>query len=144
LNVWWTPDDLKNFNAKTAALADQYSAYKVEGLNVNGKLTLGENIADLGGVSIGYDALQNRLKREPVGEIDGLTQDQRFFLSWSQAWSRTMRPEAAKLQVNTDPHSPSRFRANGPLTNVEAFRQAFACKAGDPMSNGADKRIVIW
>jgi putative endopeptidase len=144
LRDWWTDTDRKNFSARTAKLVEQYNGYEVEGLNVNGQLTLGENIADLGGVTVALDALKTRLAREPLDQIDGLSQEQRFFLSWSQVWRRSMRAEAAKLQVRTDPHSPARFRSNGPLSNVPAFAAAFECKAGDPMVNGGAKRVVIW
>lgn len=144
LRDWWTAKDRKRFGERTAKLVAQYNAYQVEGLNVNGQLTLGENIADLGGLTVAFDALKSRLSREPVAVIDDLSQEQRFFLSWSQVWRRSMRPEAAKLQVRTDTHSPSRFRVNGPLKNIEGFAQAFSCKEGDPMVQSAKARVTIW
>lgn len=144
LRDWWTPTDRKRFNERTAKLVEQYNGYKLEGLNVNGQLTLGENIADLGGVTVAYDALLTRLQRTPVDAIDDLTQSQRFFLSWAQGWRRAMRPEAVKLRLRTDPHSPAEFRTNGPLANIPAFAEAFACKPGDPMVRSSKERVAIW
>jgi putative endopeptidase len=141
---WWTPEDRKKFEARTAKLDAQASGTKVGGLNINGKLSMGENIADLGGLTVAYDALQIALKRKPQGELDGFTQNQRFYLNWAQIWRRNMVPESLKLMINTGPHSPSPFRTNGPLTNMDTFAQAFACKANDPMVASQDKKVVIW
>jgi len=144
-NDWWTAEDRSQFEARTAKLVEQYDGYvAVDTLHVNGKLTLGENIADLGGVIISYAALQKALEGKPKEKIDGFTPEQRFFLSWAQAWRANMRPEALKVQVNTDPHSPSRFRANGPLSDLIEFREAFGCQDGDPMVRNGDQRVVIW
>ncbi len=141
---WWTKQDRKLFDERTAKLAKQYDAYVVEGLNVNGQLTLGENIADLGGVTVAFDALQRRLERDPAQDIDGLTANQRFFLAWSQIWRRHLSKAAAQLQSRTDPHSPPRHRVNGPLLNVPEFAKAFSCKAGDAMVADKKTRVVIW
>ncbi len=141
---WWTKQDRAKFEARTAKLDVQASGAKVGGLAINGKLTMGENIADLGGSTIAYDALQIALKRGPAPLIDGYTPEQRFFLSWAQIWRRNMMPESLKLMINTDPHSPGVFRTNGPLINTPNFAKAFNCKAGDPMVADDAKRVVIW
>jgi putative endopeptidase len=115
--------------------------------HVNGKLTLGENIADLGGLNVAYDALQAALAGNPQeaqSKIDGFTQEQRFFLSWGRIWRGNIRDKAQLVQLNTDPHSPSKFRAVGAPSNMPAFAQAFQCKAGDAMVRDTEKRISIW
>jgi len=141
---WWTPEDAKKFEALTGALAKQYDGYTLLGDKVNGKLTLGENIADLGGINIAYDALQRASKDVADPKIDNLTRDQRFFLGFAAVWRDQIRPEALKVQLASDPHSPGRIRANGTPTNVPAYAAAFGCKAGDPMVNADAKRVVIW
>lgn len=141
---WWTEEDRKRFEERTGRLVNQYNAYRTVGLNLNGKLSLGENIADLGGITVAYDALKARLAREPVGEIDGLTQEQRFFAAWSQVWRVNMRQERLRLQVQNGPHAPGQFRGKGPLVNVPAFAEAWGCKAGDPMVAGDEERVAIW
>jgi putative endopeptidase len=141
---WWTPEDAKKFAALTGALVKQYSGYTLMDNKVNGKLTLGENIADLGGINIAYDALQRASKDVADPKVDGLTRDQRFFLGFASVWRDQIRPEALKVQLASDPHSPGRVRANGVPTNVPAFAAAFGCKAGDAMVNAEEKRVVIW
>jgi putative endopeptidase len=141
---WWTPEDAKKFAALTGALVQQYNGYTLMDSKVNGKLTLGENIADLGGLNIAYDALQRATKDMADPKIDGLTRDQRFFLGFGSVWRDQIRPEALKVQLASDPHSPGRVRANGTPTNVPAFAAAFGCKAGDAMVNADAKRVVIW
>ncbi|MBK6674372.1 MAG: peptidase [Gammaproteobacteria bacterium] len=141
---WWTPEDAKKFEALTGALAKQYDGYTLLGDKVNGKLTLGENIADLGGINIAYDALQRASKDVADPKIDNLTRDQRFFLGFAAVWRDQIRPEALKVQLASDPHSPGRIRANGTPTNVPAYAAAFGCKAGDAMVNPEAKRVVIW
>ena len=141
---WWTAQDRTKFEARTAKLEAQAGRTKVVGLPINGKLTMGENIADLGGTTVAYDALQLALKRSPDPLIDGYTPEQRFFLSWAQIWRRNVVPESLKLMINTDPHSPSVFRTNGPLVNTPNFAKAFNCKAGDPMVADDASRVVIW
>lgn len=143
---WWTPEDKANFEKATKALAAQYDKYEpVKGTFVNGTFTNGENIADLGGVNIAYDALQMYLKdKGNPGVISGFTQDQRFFLSWATVW-RTLSSEKYMInQVKTDPHSPGYFRSFGPLTNVDAFYKAFDVKQGDKLYKAPQDRIKIW
>ncbi len=145
MQSWWTDEDRERFESRTQHLVDQYSKYvAVDDLHVNGELTLGENIGDLAGLTMAYYALEKALETENPGEIDGFTPQQRFFLSWAQAWRRNYRPESLKLQVNTDPHSPGRFRTIGPLSNMPEFAKAFECKEGDAMVLSADKKAVIW
>ncbi|HBV15382.1 M13 family metallopeptidase [Chryseobacterium carnipullorum] len=143
---WWTPEDKANFEKATKALAAQYDKYEpVKGTFVNGTFTNGENIADLGGVNIAYDALQMYLKdKGNPGKISGFSQDQRFFLSWATVW-RTLSSEKYMVnQVKTDPHSPGYFRSFGPLINVDAFYKAFDVKKGDKLYKTPEERIKIW
>ena len=143
---WWTPEDKANFEKATKALAAQYDKYEpVKGTFVNGTFTNGENIADLGGVNIAYDALQMFLKDHGnPGEISGYTQDQRFFLSWATVW-RTLQKEAALVnQIKTDEHSPGLYRAFGPLVNTDAFYKAFDVKEGDKLYKKPEDRVKIW
>lgn len=145
---WWTDDDRKAFDARTDKLAEQFNGYEaLPGKFVNGKLTMGENIGDLGGLNAAYDALQMALARNPAeakGKIDGYTQDQRFFLNWARVWRGSIRPEAQLTLLNTDPHAPAQFRAIGAPSNMPAFAQAFQCKAGDKMVRDGDKQVKIW
>lgn len=146
LNNWWSEQDRKNFDIKVKQLADQYSKYEpVKGSFVNGIFTSGENIADLAGVAIGYDALQMYLKdKGELPKISGYTQSQRFFLSWATIW-RTKATEKYMInQVKTDPHTPAFFRAFGPLINVDAFYNAFDIKQGDKLYKKPEDRIKIW
>jgi len=146
LNNWWTDADRKNFDAKVGQLAAQYNAYEpVKGSFVNGKFTSGENIGDLGGVSVAYDALQMYLKdKGNPGKISGFTQDQRFFLSWATVWRTKATDQYMINQVKTDPHSPGVYRAFGPLVNQDAFIKAFDIKPGDKMYKAPQDRIKIW
>jgi len=142
---WWTDEDRQHFDERTKILVDQFGGFvAVDDLHVNGELTLGENIGDLAGLTMAFYALQTALEGNNPGEIDGFTPEQRFFLSWAQGWRKSYRPEALKLQVNTDPHSPAKFRVNGPLANMPEFAVAFGCKEGDPMALPADQRAEIW
>ena len=131
LKNWWTAEDEKNYNARAALIEKQYSGYiAIDMLRINGKLTMGENIADLGGLKIAYLALQKSLEGKPrPPKIDGFTPEQRFFLAFAQGWRRNMRPEAVRLQIATDPHSPARFRVLGPLSNMPEFVKALVVKA---------------
>jgi putative endopeptidase len=139
---WWTEQDKAEFTRRAAQLVEQYGGYvAVDSLRVNGQLTLGENIGDLGGLIIAYDALQRSLGSGPRTPIDGFTPEQRFFLSFAQAWRGVARDEAVRLQVQTDPHSPRRFRAVGPVSNMPEFARAFRCSAGDPMVRSEPVRI---
>tara|TARA_R110002050_G_scaffold289710_2_gene442633 strand:- start:62833 stop:64119 length:1287 start_codon:yes stop_codon:yes gene_type:complete len=146
LNNWWTDEDLKQFEALGAQLADQYD--KIEVLpetNINGKFTLGENIGDLGGINAAYDALQLSFEQNGRPEdIDGFTAEQRFFLSWGTVWRTLSREDALKNQIKTDPHSPNMYRALQPLKNVDAFYKAFNIKETDSMYFEPSKRVKIW
>lgn len=146
LNNWWTEEDLKQFEALGAQLADQYDKIEVfPETNINGKFTLGENIGDLGGINAAYDALQ--LSFEPNGrpeDIDGFTAEQRFFLSYATVWRSLTRDDALKNQIKTDPHSPNMYRANQPLKNIDAFYKAFNIKEKDSMYIEPSKRVKIW
>jgi putative endopeptidase len=148
---WWSKDDKKQFDARTKLLVEQFDGYSpIKGkpdLHVNGKLTLGENIADLGGLNIAYDALQTALKNHPqeaAGKIDGYTQDQRFFLNWARVWRGNIREKQAELYLNIDPHSPASIRAIAAPSDMSAFAQAFQCKTTDPMVRSGDKQVKIW
>ncbi|MDX5481610.1 MAG: M13 family metallopeptidase [Hymenobacteraceae bacterium] len=145
LKDWWTKEDLQQFNQRADAVADQYNQYTVlDNLHVNGRLTLGENIADIGGLNIAYTALQKALENKNPGKIAGLTPEQRFFLAWAQIWRVNARDEYLNQQILTDPHSPGRFRTNGPVSNMPEFYQAFGCDQGDPMVRAEENRVKIW
>lgn len=146
LKNWWTTTDKKNFDERATCVVNQFSGYEVEkGLNLTGKLVSGESIADLGGLFVAYDAFQQSLKGKPrPADIDGFTPEQRFFLGWAQVWAENYTPEAARLQAQSDPHPISRFRVNGPLSNMPQFAEAFQCKASDAMVREPAKRCQIW
>lgn len=145
LRDWWTEEDAAKFEERAEKLVKQYNGYLVlDSLYVNGELTLGENIADLGGMIIAYYALQKAIEGKDIQPIDGFTPEQRFFLGNSQVWRTNSRPEALRLQVNTDPHSPGKFRVVGVISNMEEFMKAFNGKEGDPMINSPADRVVIW
>jgi putative endopeptidase len=145
LTDWWTAEDAANFTARASRLVEQYSSYTaLPGLNVNGALSLGENIADLGGTSIALEALQRSLVGKERKLIDGFTPEQRFFLSWAQQWRTSFRDDALRRQVAVGPHSPGMFRAIGPITNMPEFYAAFGIREGDPMYRTADIRVKIW
>jgi endothelin-converting enzyme/putative endopeptidase len=134
LKDWWTAEDAKEFEQRAACVADEYSSFAVApGVYVNGKLTLGENTADNGGVRVALMALMNTLGNQAQTKIDGFTPQQRFFLSFGQVWCENAREEALRLQVQTNPHSPARFRVNGVVENMPEFQKAFSCKAGQKM-----------
>jgi putative endopeptidase len=116
----------------------------IDSLHVIGKLTLGENIGDFAGLSIAYTALEKTLAGKPKQLIDGFTPQQRFFLAWAQIWRTNSTPEALRLQVRTDSHSPARFRTNGPLSNIPGFYEAFGCAEGSPMVRPQEVRPKIW
>ena len=135
LKMWWTTDDRAKFEERAACVVKQWDNYEVQpGLNMVGKLALGENIGDLAGLTIAYDAFQRSMKGKPRPKnIDGFTPEQRFFLGWAQVWAAKYTPEAERRQVQTGPHSLPKWRVNGPLSNMPQFAQAFGCKAGQPM-----------
>jgi len=142
---WWTEEDGKRFGEKTKALINQYAAFSpLEGYNVNGELTLGENIGDNSGLAIAYKAYKISLKGKPAPVIDGLTGDQRLYMGWGQVWRTKMREPAQIAQIKTDPHSPAQYRANGTLKNQPGFYEAFGVKAGDKMYLAPKDRVIIW
>ena len=146
LKNWWTDEDLKAFTERADALAVQYDSVSVlEGVNVNGKFTLGENIGDLGGLLGAYDGLQRYYAENGRPEdIDGFTPEQRFFMSWATVWRTKSRDEALRTQIKTDPHSPGMVRATQPLLNIQEFYDAFGIKEGDAMYLAPEKRVSIW
>lgn len=146
LNEWWTTEDRARFDEKGNALGAQFNNYRVHGMPVNGEYTKGENIADLGGLVIAYDAFQAHLARHPEERVekDGFTPEQRFFLGFAQAESAILRDEAAKTQVLTDPHAPAEFRVNGPVSNFTPFYEAFDVKVGNALYRPPKKRVEIW
>lgn len=145
LRDWWLSSDAEGFKSKAAVLVSQYNNYiAVDSLYVNGQLTLGENIADLGGVSVAYDALQLALKDKPRPLINGFTPEQRFFIAFANNYRSKTTPEQMRALNATDPHAPARWRVNGVLSQLPAFARAFGCEAGDPMVIPADKAVLIW
>jgi putative endopeptidase len=145
LRDWWSPDSAAKFKERSRAIVTQYNEYEpLPGLHVNGELTQGENIADLGGLKIAYAAFKKATAGKPQEKIDGLTPDQRFFLAFAQIWRSKQRDEDLKLRLNTDPHSPARYRVDGPLSNLTEFQQAFNLPENSPMVRPADKRVNIW
>ena len=145
LAEWWTKDDAAAFTERAQKLVQQYNRYfALPGLAINGQLTLGENIADLGGVSIAYEALERSLRGTERKPIDGFTPEQRFFLSWAQVWRTRTREDRLKTLLQTDVHSPGEFRAFAPLVNLPQFFEAFGIKDGDPMWRAPELRAKIW
>jgi len=143
LKDWWTPEDAEQYKARSEVIEKQYAAYQVlDSLHINGKLTLGENTADIGGASIAFGAMKKAIAGKKPTKIDGFTPEQRFFLSFAQIWRNNARPEAMKLRINTDPHSPGEFRCIGTVSNMPEFAQAFGLKEGDPMVRA--ERAKIW
>jgi predicted metalloendopeptidase len=145
LRDWWSKESADAYNTRRKAVVDQYSEYEpLPGLHLNGELTQGENIADLGGVKIAFAAFQKARAGKPGEKIDGFTPEQRFFLSYATIWKEKIRDEALKLRVNTDPHSPGHYRVNGPLSNLSEFQKAFNIPDGSPMLRATEKRVNIW
>jgi putative endopeptidase len=145
LKNWWTPEDKARFDAKTKMVKDQYDALTIlDGKHVNGALTLGENIADLGGITIAYEAFKKTKQGKGNEKIDGFTPDQRFFMSWAQVWRGNIRDEEAAARLVTDPHSPGIHRCNGPLSNFEPFYQAYNVKPGNKMYRPENERAKVW
>jgi putative endopeptidase len=142
---WWTPGDAKRFKALTDELGKQYSSYEAApGIFINGDLTMGENIGDMSGLEVSYDAYKMALGGKPAAVVDGLTGDQRFFLAYAQAWRGKQREDAIKTQVASDPHSPRRFRVLGPLRNLDAWYDAFKIDAGSKFYIPPEKRVRLW
>jgi predicted metalloendopeptidase len=142
---WWTSEDRAHFNAKTDKLVKQYDAQvPLENLHVNGRLTLGENLADLGGIAIAYAAYQKSLHGQPAPVIDGFTGPQRFFIGFAQVWRGMSRDAEQRLRLRTDPHSPPAVRATVPVSNIQAFYDAFGVKPGDAMYRSPEDRVEVW
>ena len=145
LSEWWTEADAKEFQARAQKVVDQFDGYEVlPGVHVKGALTLGENIADLGGVTLAYEALERSLVGKERKLINGFTPEQRFFLAWAQVWRTNIRDAEQARRVNVDPHAPGWCRAIGPLVNFQPFYDAFGIKEGDPMWVAPEKRAKIW
>ncbi len=147
LRDWWTPDDAQRFKDRASRVATQFDAYTVvdSATHVNGRLTLGEDIADLGGVKVAYAAFQHSLAGKPrPPDIDGLTPEQRFSLAWAQIWRAKQTDQYLRNQVTTDPHAPAVWRVMGPLSNLNEFAEAFGCKTGDQMVRADSLKATIW
>jgi len=145
LRDWWTKDDADKFKTRADQVVDQYNAFTViDTLHVNGKLTLGENLADLGGLNIAYEAFKRTKEGQSNTKIDGFTPDQRFFLSWAQVWRGSQRPEAAAQRILTDPHSPEQYRCDAPISNIDAWYAAFNIQPGDKYYKKPEDRIHVW
>jgi predicted metalloendopeptidase len=141
LRDWWTPQDGAEFEKRVACVADEYSGFtSVDDVKLNGRLTLGVNTADNGGMRIAYMALQEALKGK-TETIDGFTPEQRLFLGFAQVWCENMAPQEARTRAMTDPHSPGRFRVNGTVQNMPEFQKAFSCKAAQPMVSANACRV---
>ena len=144
-NNWWTDLDKKNYNERTKVLENYFSTVEaVPGKKINGKQTLGENIGDNGGINIAFRALQNSMKQKPLGNIDGFTPEQRFFLSWARVWASNMRPEYVEYLITVDTHSPNEARVNAALPHIDAWYAAFKVKKGDKLFIPKKKRAQIW
>ena len=145
LRDWWTPESAAKYKERADKIVQQYAEYEpLPGMKINGELTLGENIADDGGVKIAFAALQKALKGKPQQKIDGFTPEQRFFLGWAQVWRANIRDEELKRRLITDPHSPTKYRCNGPLSNTPEFQKAFNLPDNSPMVRPPEKRVSIW
>ncbi len=145
LRDWWTKDDAAKFKVRANQVVDQYNAFTVlDTIHVNGKLTLGENLADLGGINIAYEAYKKTKEGQSNKKIDGFTGDQRFFLSWAQVWRGLQRPESAAQRIMTDPHSPEQYRCNAPISNMDAWYAAFNIQPGDKNYKKPEDRIKVW
>jgi putative endopeptidase len=145
LNDWWQADDVAKFKVQTDKLDAQYSAFEpLPGAKVQGQLTMGENIADLGGLLMALDAYHRSLGGKPAPVIDGLTGDQRVFLGWAQVWRTKSRDDALRNQIATDPHSPPLYRVNGVVRNIDAWYEAFGVKPGDALYVPPEQRVRIW
>ena len=142
---WWSSADRAHFEARTQMLVRQFNAYvPVDSLHIDGRLTLGENIADLGGLLVAYDAFKLTAQGRGDEPIDGLTPDQRFFLAYAQSWREQQRPQQLRLQLQSNEHAPAKYRVNGPLSNLPAFAHAFGCRQGDAMVRSDAVAVKIW
>jgi len=145
LTPWWTPDDRKKFDARATCVSDQFDSIDVGGgLHHKGRLVLGEAMGDLGGLTLAYRAYHRSLEGKEPPVIDGFTGDQRFFLSFARIWATQFRPEAARLQLDTNPHPLPKYRCDATLANMPEFQKAFGCKLGDAMVRPAEQRCKLW
>ena len=145
LKDWWTPGDAEKYQVQTDRIIAQYDGYTVlDTVHVNGRLTTGENMSDLGGLTMAYSALQKALAGKPRTTFDGFTPEQRFFLSYARVWRQLVRPAEAVRRINTDPHSPGEWRVRGPLSNLPEFEQAFGCAGDGTMMRPEAERVKIW
>jgi putative endopeptidase len=143
LRDWWTEEDAKEFEKRASCISDQYSTYTIiDDIKINGKLTLGEDVADLGGLILAYKAWQADTKGEKLQPLEDLTPEQRFFVGYGQSWCGETRDETKRLRATVDPHSPEKYRTNGVVSNMPEFQQAFHCKAASPMVN--QNRCRVW
>jgi endothelin-converting enzyme/putative endopeptidase len=143
LRDWWTLEDTKAFEQRASCISDQYSQYVVvDDIKINGKLTLGEDIADLGGLILAHMAWQEDTKGQTLEPIEGFTPEQRFFIAYGQSWCASTRDETKRLRATVDPHSPDKYRANGVVSNLQEFQEAFHCKAGSAMAR--ENRCRVW
>jgi endothelin-converting enzyme/putative endopeptidase len=143
LRDWWTEADGKEFEKRASCISDQYSKYVIiDDIKINGKLTLGEDVADLGGLLLAYMAWKDDTKGQNLDPIDGLNPDQRFFVGYGQSWCGHVRDESKRMRATIDPHSPEKYRTNGVVSNMPQFQEAFHCKAGQPMVN--ENRCRVW
>ena len=145
LRDWWTKTDADRFKVRADQVVAQFNAFTVlDTIHVNGRLTLGENLADLGGINIAYEAYKKTKEGHSTAKIDGFTPDQRFFLSWAQVWRGAQRPESAAQSILTDPHSPQKYRCNAPISNIDAWYAAFGIQPGDKNYKAPADRIKVW
>jgi predicted metalloendopeptidase len=145
LTDWWTKEDEEKFVQRSQVMVDQYGQYRpIDTLRLNGQLTLGENIADLGGLTIAYYAYQKSLNGRKAPVVEGLTGDQRFFLGWAQIWARKYRDDELRRRLLIDPHSPSEYRVNGIVANMPEFYASYDVKTNDPLYRADSLRVKIW
>jgi len=143
--MWWTSADFNEFSNRKAGIIDQFNAFvAIDTLHVNGAMTQGENIADLGGLTMAYDAYHLKLGKTAPKVIDGFTADQRFFIAWAQGWKAKTRDNELKRLLTLDYHAPAYYRAFAPLTNLPAFYKAFHVKPGDAMYRDEKQRVEVW
>jgi len=144
MRLWWTQEDINAFNSRTKILIEQYDSNQILNQTINGRLTLGENIADIGGLEIAYQAFLRTKQANDNVLIDGLTPKQRFFLAYARAWRVKTTDEILLFNIKQNPHSPTILRINGPLSNMLGFYQTFNVTKGDGMFRESDKRVLIW
>ena len=145
LSQWWTEEDTKRFNERIQVMREFHDSIEVlPGLHANGSLTLGENMADHGGLMVAFQAFKNATNANPLPEIDGFTADQRFFLAYANVWGQNIREEEIQRRVKTDPHQLGEWRVNGQLPHIDAWYDTFGITESDPMFIPKEKRVTIW